>query len=243
MDDSSEVDDTALFPDKQKYISAIGCLLYLAWTTRAELAYAVSVVASKNQNPTMKDWMKVKRIFRYLKGSSDQGIEFQSGSNTGIEVYADASFNVGPGERKSRSGYAIFFNGNLVSWYSKKQPGLPALSTVEAEFRSATQAIPEGLWLRNLCLEITKSFDNRVEINPGITLLEDNQGAIAAMKNPVQFSKLRHIDLKHCFIRDTVRQGLVKVLYCESKKMIADVFTKALDQYKFCGFRNNLGIR
>jgi hypothetical protein len=151
MVEDSEEDNTALFPDKTTYISAIGCLLYLAGTTRAEIAYAVSVVASKNQNPTVKDWMKVKRIFRYLKGSSEHGIEFKSGRNTGIEVYADASFNVGPGEGKSRSGYAIFYNGNLVSWFSKKQPGLPALSTVEAEFRAATQALPEGLWLRNFC--------------------------------------------------------------------------------------------
>jgi histone deacetylase 1/2 len=144
MVEDREMDETALMKDSTVYKEASGCLVYLSNSTRADIAYAVSVIASKTANPTQKDWIKVKRLLRYLQGTLDHGIEFSQGKNTGIQVYADASFSVTPGERTSRTGYSIFHDGNLVCWYSKKQPGLPALSTVEAEFRSASTALPEA---------------------------------------------------------------------------------------------------
>jgi histone deacetylase 1/2 len=163
-----DVDDTALFPDPLTYQEAAGCLVYLAKSTRADIAYAVSIIASKTQKPTVRDWAKDKRIFRYLQGTINHGIEFKFGK-TGIHLYADASFGVEPGERKSRNGYAMFHNGNLINGYSKKQPGLPALSTVEAEFRSASAALPEAFWVQNLSKEIIKAFSGKLYINVDTT--------------------------------------------------------------------------
>ena len=53
------------------YREAVGSLLWVANGTRPDVAYAVSQVAKYMSNPGMEHWTAVKRIFRYLKGTSE----------------------------------------------------------------------------------------------------------------------------------------------------------------------------
>ena len=68
---ATEEDDSF---DQQKYQSAVGSLLYLSVATRADIAYAVSNVAKLSANPTTRHWMAVKRIMRYLRGTTNLGL-------------------------------------------------------------------------------------------------------------------------------------------------------------------------
>lgn len=54
---------------------AVGSLMYVATTTRIDIAHA-TVRAARAHKPTQADWTKVKRIFRYLKGNPDFGISY-----------------------------------------------------------------------------------------------------------------------------------------------------------------------
>ena len=71
---------TPMSDDDQKlmksipYRCAIGCLNYLVQCGRADIAVAVSSVAAFCEKPYPIHWLHVKRIFRYLKGTSDYGI-------------------------------------------------------------------------------------------------------------------------------------------------------------------------
>lgn len=70
-----EGDDLA---DPQLYQSAVGSLIYLSTKTRPDLAFAVHQVSRYNVKPSKCHWSAVKRIFRYLKGTSNLGIRFSS---------------------------------------------------------------------------------------------------------------------------------------------------------------------
>ena len=59
-------------------------------------------------------------------------------------------------------------------------------------------------------------------------ILEDNQGAIAIAKNPVDHSRTKHIDIRYHYIRECVRNGQIELRYCPKNDMKADILTKPL---------------
>ena len=70
----------------------------------------------------------------------------------------------------------------------------------------------------------------------------DSSSAIAISQNPIQHTKTKHIDIRYHFIKDHVLNGDVELILVNSPEQIADVFTKALDESKFFGFLNMLGL-
>ena len=58
------------------YLSAVGALMYLATTTRPDIAYTVGVLARFNSNPGWTHWLAVKHLLRYIKGTLDYSITY-----------------------------------------------------------------------------------------------------------------------------------------------------------------------
>ena len=85
--------------------------------------------------------MTVKRILRYLRGTTRFGQLYTKGAESEVLVgYADADWERGGGggggdcnDYKSTSGYMFQIGGTAVMWKSKKQSCV-ALSTAEAEY-------------------------------------------------------------------------------------------------------------
>ena len=50
------------------------------------------------------------------------------------------------------------------------------------------------------------------------------------------------MDIKHHFIRDLVHAGRVKLAYCASEDMVADMFTKGLPTKQFEKLRQLAGV-
>ena len=69
-------DENRNFENIKIYQSAIGSLNYLACKTRPDIAFAVNFMARKNCNPTVHDYTNVKNIIKYLKATSNYGINF-----------------------------------------------------------------------------------------------------------------------------------------------------------------------
>lgn len=61
-----------------------------------------------------------------------------------------------------------------------------------------------------------------------MSIREDNQSAIAIALNPVHHARIKHIEVKTHFIRENLDGAQVKLVYCPSELMIADILTKAL---------------
>ena len=123
-----------------------------------------------------------------------------------------------------------------ISWASKLQP-VVTLSTTEAEYIAAVAAGQEILWLRNLLAELGYS------IKGSSTLCLDNQSAIAVTRNPEHHGRMKHLDLRHYWLRDTVKSGLIDVRYISTKEMPADIMTKTLSRTIVQDMREMLGLR
>lgn len=63
---SSEMEDMTRVP----YASAVGNLMYAMVCTRLDIAQAMGVLSWLMENPGRLHWDVVKRMFRYLKGTS-----------------------------------------------------------------------------------------------------------------------------------------------------------------------------
>ena len=61
----------------------------------------------------------------------------------------------------------------------------------------------------------------------------DNNAAIQIVKNPVYFSKTKHIAIKEHFIRDSYNQGLILMEQIHTNDNVADLFTKPVDRARF----------
>ena len=70
----------------------------------------------------------------------------------------------------------------------------------------------------------------------------DSQSAIAISHNPIHHSMTKHIDITYHFIKDHVLNGNIELIFVPSDDEIADLFTKALDNTKFNGFLNKMGM-
>jgi hypothetical protein len=64
------------------YLSAIGALMYLANSTRPDIAFVVNLLARYSAGPTKRHWKGIKDIFRYLQGSKDLGLFYRKKSRS-----------------------------------------------------------------------------------------------------------------------------------------------------------------
>ena len=59
--------DLSSFSDISLFRSAVGSLMFLSVATRPDITFAVNYVAQSLQKPSLQDWGRIKRIFKYLK--------------------------------------------------------------------------------------------------------------------------------------------------------------------------------
>ncbi|GJW61674.1 retrovirus-related pol polyprotein from transposon TNT 1-94 [Tanacetum coccineum] len=74
--------------DPTHYRGMIGSLMYLT-SNRPDLVFAVCMCARYQAKPTEKHLHAVKRIFRYLKGTSDMGLWYSKDFCITLTAYAD----------------------------------------------------------------------------------------------------------------------------------------------------------
>lgn len=77
----------------------------------------------------------VRRIIRYILGTSSRGLFFPAGSSTQLQAYSDSDWAGCPDTRKSTMGWCMFLGDALISWKCKKQESVSKSST-EAEYRA-----------------------------------------------------------------------------------------------------------
>ena len=180
--------------------------------------------------PTKEHWAAVKRILRYLKGTSNLGLLNREDTPAEITGYSAADWAGDVRDRKSTSGYVFLLGGAAISWRSSKQTCV-ALSTTEAEYDALSAAAQEAVWLQQLTSDLLKKSIRET------TILEDNQA-----KNHQVHGRTKHIDRKYHFIRDLVEAGRIKLTYCASEDMVADMLTKGLPIKQFEKLRRLAGI-
>lgn len=238
----NELQTENLTPCKAPYREAIGSLMYLANATRPDIAFAVNYLARKQLEPTESDWVCVKRVFRYLRGTSNVGLIYK-GTGDNLEVMTDASFRDCE-DSTSTSGYVISLFKDVISWRSRKQSYV-TLSTCQAEYLAMSEACQEIISLdKGMRFIIGQTFfpviiwcDNRAakectEKN-GSHKLKMFDDSIRSIKEELE-ERERTGTRKHMadthgdFVKTCVNQNIVKVMWINTKENNADIMTKPL---------------
>jgi hypothetical protein len=235
-DMSPDTDEGRALMLQYPYRSAVGSLMYAMTTTRPDLAFSVSAVSQFLANPGMKHWQAVKRVFRYLRGTTGQKLMLGGTDQVVLTGYSDADWGASKDTRKSVGAYAFLLGVGAVSWRSRRQRAV-ARSSMEAEYMALSQAACEAVWLRRLLEQMGFAQDQPT------VLLADNQGSMALATNPVHHDRSKHIDIQHHYIREVVDDKLVMLQYCSTQDMAADVLTKSLTRDKHCKCVQMLGIQ
>ncbi|GJY59313.1 retrovirus-related pol polyprotein from transposon TNT 1-94 [Tanacetum coccineum] len=139
-------DDEYESVDSTKYQCMIGNLLYLMAST-SDITFSVCLCVRFQEDPKTSHLEAVKRIFRYIKGTTHLGLWYPKGTDIEIVVYTDSDHAGDYVDRKSTSGICTFVGCCLTSWFSKKQTAL-AISTTKAEYVSAGKAYQQALWMK-----------------------------------------------------------------------------------------------
>jgi len=218
--------------DHANYRSIIGGLLYLANLTRIDICFQVNRLAQFCHEPKAHHLKAAKRVLRYLSGTSNLALLFKStdGDKHKIDAYSDSDWATDHTDRKSVSGGLIKLGGNLVSWFSKKQP-LTAQSSTEAEYIAMHEATKRILWTQDWIQEL---YGKR----PQCDLHCDNTSAIICSKTDKNHQRTRHIDIRYHMIRDHVKNGNIVIKYIKTTEQPADLLTKPVSSETFFKFRD-----
>lgn len=221
---------------KNPYRELIGGLMYIMMGTRPDLCYIVGYLARFQDAAGEQHWQQAKRVLRYLQGTKTMKLTYQKNRLLpAVHAFADADYASDEIDRKCVSGYLMKVYGNTVIWSSKKQQTV-AMSSTEAEYVAMSSCTSEAIWLGGLLNDLMPLKN----VFP-IQVSEDNQGAIAMSKTE-ETKRVKHIDVKHHFIRDAVGQGKIKIHYVPTCDQEADILTKSLTIKTFEDFRRRIGL-
>lgn len=207
---------------QEPYRELLGSVMYQMLCVRPDLCFPVSYLGRYQQDPVDHHWQALKRVVRYLKGTTKFGLLYKRNeSSSPLIGFVDADWASDQEDRKSVTGFVFKVFGSTVSWASRKQVTV-STSSSEAEYVALSAAVSEAIWLGGL--------------------LEDlNCGCIGLAKN-VESKRIKHIDIKHHFLRDHVAAGTVKIEPIGTTDQEADLFTKSLDNVRFQDLRSRLGV-
>ncbi|XP_078436350.1 secreted RxLR effector protein 161-like [Wolffia australiana] len=113
----------------------------------------LNVLSKFIQEPPQVHWVGALRVLAYIKSALGRGLLYQRHHHLRSEAYLDASYAIGPGDRKSTTDYCTYVGGNLVTWRSRKQK-VVASSSAEFEYRTMASTMREMLWLQFLLQEL-----------------------------------------------------------------------------------------
>nr|GEZ38207.1 copia protein [Tanacetum cinerariifolium] len=186
------------------------------------------------EDPRTSHLEAVKRIFRYVKGTTHLGLWYLKGSDIETIVYMDSDHAGAYVDCKSTSGVCTFMGCCLTSWFSKKQIAL-SISTTKAKYVSSKKACQQALWMKQALVDYDVGLDD-------IPIMCDSKEAIDLSKNSVQHSQTKHIEIHHHFLCDNVQKRNISIEKVSSEDNIADILTKPLKREPFNYLRLRLGM-
>ena len=198
--DSPSTEEERQLNGKIPYALAVGSIMYAMVASRLDLAHAVGVVSRCMSNPRWKHYETVKHVFRYLKGTKDAQLTFGSVKPTEVKGYTYSDYAKNTDNQKSTSIYIFTYGDDAISWRSKLEE-CTTLSTTEAEYKAASDAMKEATWLHKMSADFLAK--RRID-HPTPTIYCDSQSAIHLIRNPNYHVKMKYIEVRFHHIRELV---------------------------------------
>ena len=203
------------------YRPVLGSVMWGQLATWPDLLFAVSLLSRFQANPGIEHWKGLMHIIGYIKNTMDYGLTYSRDADLTPLAYVDVDYGGCRDTHRSTSGYVFTMAGGAVTWSSKRQATV-ALSTIEAEYVVMSRCTQQMIWTQTWLDEVEIEHDT-----PGI-IRGDSRGAIALTKTTKDHRKVKHIDIRHHYIRELVKSGAILFEQIASTNNLADLFTKPL---------------
>ena len=151
-------------------------------------------------DPGKVHWQAARWILQYIMKTVDVGLKFKKSDKVEhfIYGYVDSNYVGDLNKCRSTTGYILTIARVSVSWWCT-QKLMVALSTIEV---AMTEAIKETIWLHGLVADLGIEQEH-------VVVCCDSQSVIHLIKNQVQHSRLKHIDVLFNFICKKIDEGTV----------------------------------
>lgn len=216
-DNEPQLTDT----EKRRYNSAVGLLRFIVDTVVYDAAYIASHLARHLHDPAARHVIALERVARYLAGKRDSHLFYRRNGDSELRAFSDSDFAACPNTRRSRTGIAISYAGDLVFWRSILQKSV-TLSTGEAEYMAASEASRVITWLQQLAKEWF------IPIPSPTKVFVDNTAALAMTMANGPTTRSKHIDTRARYIQQQVQRQRILPTHISGTQQLADMFTKPL---------------
>lgn len=218
-------------PDREcaQYRSLVALANFISCWTRPDITFTVNKLCKYMSNPGEVHWQALKHLLRYLKGTINLGLHIQFDAQVipGLHGYTDASYADCPDTSKSTIGYAFFYGGAMLSWFSKLH-SFVTTCTNHSEYAALAQGAKEAQWF----VYLFEALDPQVKHTP-VPLFVDNSGVVSMVFNPVDHQSNKHIRISCHYARELTDLRVIAPQRVSTDKNLADIFTKPLGAVPF----------
>jgi hypothetical protein len=189
-------------------------------------------ISSSNKEKTNKEMSSTSNSKLNKKTSSNK----ENNDKQIFEKTIDAFFanNL---DRKSAEEYIFKLFDDMIDWAVKKQ-FIVSIFIIEAKLLSMLHADKKLIWWIHLFQKL--KFDS----NQKIMIYNDNLQTIRLFISKIFKieTKLRHVDIAQCWLRQSIQSDYFSMNYLFIAKMITNEFTKILSSQKHRKFINQLKL-
>ena len=169
-------------------------------------------------------------MMQYLNGTKEMVLTLSADDTNILKWYIDASYAIHPDMRGHTGGYLTMGEGGIINKSQKQK--LNAKSSTETELISSDDVLPDCLWTGYFIeAQGYKAYKTIINRDNKATMLIETNGILSSTK------RTKHINVRYFFIKDKVDKGEVNIQYCPTEQMIADFYTKPLQEKQFEKFR------
>ena len=204
------------------YMALVGAYNWLSNVSFPELSYISSQLSRFVSNPGAPHYAAAIRVLLYLKGNSTRVFHFRPTLTRPLRIFVDSDWAV----KFSVSGAVFELMGCAVHWFAKTQRSV-SLSSTEAEWFAAMVAAREGMYFRDLLIELG------VPLLGATALRSDNKSVKELSLDSIAFKKTKHILRAAHFLRDLCDRQFFQVIWIAGTQNPADLFTKVHDLSTF----------
>ena len=85
-------------------------------------------------------------------------------------------------------------------------------------------------------------FELGYKVRTPSVMMVDNQSAIQVAKNPEHHGRMKQVEVRHLWLRQSIRRKEIETYYTRTEDMTADILTKALPRLMVERHRASLGL-
>ena len=214
----------------------LGLAAYIILGIRPDAAHAAAIVArftgSKQTEAVIKH--TVRLAWYLVDTEKDYVLTFRKSlDGLSLSGMVDASFANDPKTKRSYFGYVLRHGANPIAWRSKLEASV-ALSTRDAELMAAVHSVQHILGIRFFLSELGLLKEGATSV------MTDNKASMEGVQNDKNHKGSHYMGYRLSWLREQVADLLVHFEHVESKKNVADIFTKVLCEDDFVKLRSEL---